>query len=154
MNAGFVAEQRQVKAPAQEIQFLALKWQDECLQIPVEVMDKITALALPMSDKETQAFLGAAQLMGSGNPRTPRWRTVTAVRINSQPTPNLAGTHCSSWMHQSPWGPMAFIPAYTESGLVSRDLSPLFFNDLGDLERSQLAGSWQTSRNLTGTSPT
>ncbi|KAJ7423787.1 hypothetical protein BTVI_08793 [Pitangus sulphuratus] len=46
-----------VKGPAQEIQFLGVKWQDGRRQIPTEVIDKITAMASPTSKKKTQAFL-------------------------------------------------------------------------------------------------
>ncbi|RMB97670.1 hypothetical protein DUI87_25821 [Hirundo rustica rustica] len=48
-----------VKGPAQEIQFLGVKWQDGRRQIPTEVINKIIAMSPPTSKKETQAFLGA-----------------------------------------------------------------------------------------------
>ncbi|KAK4811041.1 hypothetical protein QYF61_015745 [Mycteria americana] len=36
LKAGFAIKQRKVKGPAQEIQFLGIKWQDGCRQIPME----------------------------------------------------------------------------------------------------------------------
>ncbi|RMB92824.1 hypothetical protein DUI87_30718 [Hirundo rustica rustica] len=51
--------QSKVKGPAQEIQFLGIKWQDGRRQILTEVINKITAMSPPTSKKETQAFLGA-----------------------------------------------------------------------------------------------
>lgn len=47
-----------VKGPAQEIQFLGVKWQDGHHQIPMEVINNIAAMS-PLTKKETQAFLGA-----------------------------------------------------------------------------------------------
>ncbi|KQK79943.1 hypothetical protein AAES_100954 [Amazona aestiva] len=47
-----------VKRPAQEIQFLGIKWQDGHCQIPTDVINKITAMSPPTNKKETQAFLG------------------------------------------------------------------------------------------------
>ncbi|KFZ61203.1 hypothetical protein N338_05809, partial [Podiceps cristatus] len=46
------------EGPAQEIQFLGIKWQDGCRQIPMDVVNKITAMSPPTNKKETQAFLG------------------------------------------------------------------------------------------------
>ncbi|RMB99801.1 hypothetical protein DUI87_23578 [Hirundo rustica rustica] len=59
LKAGFAIKQSKVKGPAQEIQFLGVKWQDGRRQIPAEVINKITAMSPPTSKKETQAFLGA-----------------------------------------------------------------------------------------------
>ncbi|RMB87999.1 hypothetical protein DUI87_35636 [Hirundo rustica rustica] len=59
LKAGFAIKQSKVKGPAQEIQFLGVKWQDGRQQIPTEVINKITAMSPPTSKKETQAFLGA-----------------------------------------------------------------------------------------------
>ncbi|RMC09938.1 hypothetical protein DUI87_12725 [Hirundo rustica rustica] len=59
LKAGFAIKQSKVKGPAQEIQFLRVKWQDGRQQIPTEVINKITAMSPPTSKKETQAFLGA-----------------------------------------------------------------------------------------------
>ncbi|PKU31272.1 hypothetical protein llap_18422 [Limosa lapponica baueri] len=42
----------------QDIQFLGIKWQDGCRQIPMDVMNKITAMSPPTNKIETQAFLG------------------------------------------------------------------------------------------------
>ncbi|KAK4810974.1 hypothetical protein QYF61_014446 [Mycteria americana] len=58
LKASFAIKQRKVKGPAQEIQFLGIKWQDGRRQIPVDVINKITAMSPPTSKKETQAFLG------------------------------------------------------------------------------------------------
>ncbi|NXK43840.1 TF29 protein, partial [Piprites chloris] len=59
LGAGFAIKKSKVKGPAQEIQFLGVKWQDGRHQIPSEVIDKITAMTPPTGKKETQAFLGA-----------------------------------------------------------------------------------------------
>ncbi|KAK4810994.1 hypothetical protein QYF61_014466 [Mycteria americana] len=58
LKAGFAIKQRKVKGPAQEIQFLGIRWQDGRRQIPMDVINKITAMSPPTSKKETQAFLG------------------------------------------------------------------------------------------------
>ncbi|NWR92000.1 TF29 protein, partial [Furnarius figulus] len=59
LRAGFAIKQSKVKGPAQEIQFLGVKWQDGRRQIPTEVINKIVAMSPPTSKKEMQAFLGA-----------------------------------------------------------------------------------------------
>ncbi|RMC22178.1 hypothetical protein DUI87_03051 [Hirundo rustica rustica] len=59
LESGFAIKKSKVKGPAQEIQFLAVKWQDGGRQIPTEVINKITAMSPPTNKKETQAFLGA-----------------------------------------------------------------------------------------------
>ncbi|RMC14962.1 hypothetical protein DUI87_07141 [Hirundo rustica rustica] len=59
LKAGFAIKQSKVKGPAQEIQFLGVKWRDGRWQIPTEVINKITAMSPLTSKKETQAFLGA-----------------------------------------------------------------------------------------------
>ncbi|KFZ57759.1 hypothetical protein N321_11978, partial [Antrostomus carolinensis] len=58
LKAGFAIKQSKVKGPAQEIQFLGIKWQDGRHQIPVDVINKITAMSPPTNKKEAQAFLG------------------------------------------------------------------------------------------------
>ncbi|KFW63924.1 hypothetical protein AS28_13593, partial [Pygoscelis adeliae] len=58
LKAGFAIKQSKVKGPAQDIQFLGIKWQDGRHQIPMDVINKITAMSPPTSKKETQAFLG------------------------------------------------------------------------------------------------
>ncbi|KAK4819027.1 hypothetical protein QYF61_024181 [Mycteria americana] len=58
LKAVFAIKQSTVKGPAQEIQFLGIKWQDGHCQIPMDVINKITAMSPPTSGKETQAFLG------------------------------------------------------------------------------------------------
>ncbi|RMC18992.1 hypothetical protein DUI87_03591 [Hirundo rustica rustica] len=59
LKAGFAIKRSKVKGPAQEIQFLGVRWQDGCHQIPTEVINKITAMSPPTNKKEAQAFLGA-----------------------------------------------------------------------------------------------
>ncbi|RMC11047.1 hypothetical protein DUI87_12239 [Hirundo rustica rustica] len=59
LKAGFAIKRSKVKGPAQEIQFLGVKWRDGRRQIPTEVINKIIAMSPPTSKKETQAFLGA-----------------------------------------------------------------------------------------------
>ncbi|KFV17580.1 hypothetical protein N340_13113, partial [Tauraco erythrolophus] len=58
LKAGFAIKRSKVKGPAQEIQFLGIKWQDGRRHIPVEVINKIAAMSPPTTKKETQAFLG------------------------------------------------------------------------------------------------
>ncbi|KFW09699.1 hypothetical protein N327_06656, partial [Fulmarus glacialis] len=58
LKASFAIKQSKVKGPAQEIQFLGIKWQDGHHQIPMDVINEITAMSPPTSKKETQAFLG------------------------------------------------------------------------------------------------
>ncbi|KFW96362.1 hypothetical protein N336_03011, partial [Phalacrocorax carbo] len=57
-KASFAIKQSKVKGPTKEIQFLGIKWQDGCCQIPMEMINKIRAISTPTSKKETQAFLG------------------------------------------------------------------------------------------------
>ena len=56
--AAFASKQSKVKGPAQEIQFLGIKWQDGCCHIPAYVIDRITPLPPLSSKRETQSFLG------------------------------------------------------------------------------------------------
>ena len=58
LSAGFAIKRSKVKGPAQEIQFLGVKWQDGRRHIPMDVVDKITAMSPPTNKKETQSFLG------------------------------------------------------------------------------------------------
>ncbi|KAK4819198.1 hypothetical protein QYF61_026814 [Mycteria americana] len=60
LKAGFAIKQSKVKGPAQEIQFLGIKWQDGRHQIPMDVIKKITAMSPPTSKKETQASPSAS----------------------------------------------------------------------------------------------
>ncbi|GAB0179440.1 hypothetical protein GRJ2_000409300 [Grus japonensis] len=57
LKAGFAIKQSKVKGPAQEIQFLGIKWQDGHRQIPMDVINKITAVSPLTSKKETQTSL-------------------------------------------------------------------------------------------------
>ncbi|KAJ7404826.1 hypothetical protein BTVI_70980 [Pitangus sulphuratus] len=54
---GFAIKQSKVKEAAQEIQFSGIKWQDGCQQIPMNMINKITAMSPPTHKKEAQAFL-------------------------------------------------------------------------------------------------
>ncbi|KAJ7420867.1 hypothetical protein WISP_46229 [Willisornis vidua] len=65
LGDSFTIKQSKVKGPAREFQFLGVKWQDRCCQIPTQVITKITAMSPPMSKKETEAFLGAISYRGS-----------------------------------------------------------------------------------------
>ncbi|GAB0199241.1 hypothetical protein GRJ2_002389500 [Grus japonensis] len=58
LQAGFAIKQSKVKGPAQEIQFLGIRWHDGWRQIPVDIINKIAAMSPPTNKKETQAFLG------------------------------------------------------------------------------------------------
>ncbi|GAB0182995.1 hypothetical protein GRJ2_000764800 [Grus japonensis] len=58
LKACFALKQSKVKGPTQEIQFLGIKWQDGCRQIPMDVINERAAMFPPTSKKETQAFLG------------------------------------------------------------------------------------------------
>ncbi|GAB0206804.1 hypothetical protein GRJ2_003146000 [Grus japonensis] len=53
LQAGFAIKRSKMKGPAQEIQFLGIKW-----QIPMDIFNKIAAMSPPTNKKETQAFLG------------------------------------------------------------------------------------------------
>ncbi|KFW02918.1 hypothetical protein N327_11823, partial [Fulmarus glacialis] len=57
LMARFAINQNKVKGPAQEIRFLGIKWQDRRRQIPMDVINKISAMSPPTSKKETPAFL-------------------------------------------------------------------------------------------------
>ncbi|GAB0207263.1 hypothetical protein GRJ2_003191900 [Grus japonensis] len=58
LKAGFMIKKSKVKGPAQEIQFLGIKWQDGHHHVPMDVVNKIAAMSPPANKKETQAFLG------------------------------------------------------------------------------------------------
>ncbi|KAF4794830.1 hypothetical protein TURU_098452 [Turdus rufiventris] len=57
LRDGFAIKKSEVKGPAQEIQFLGVKWQDGQRQIATEVINKITMMSPPTSKKETHASL-------------------------------------------------------------------------------------------------
>ncbi|GAB0209781.1 hypothetical protein GRJ2_003443800 [Grus japonensis] len=57
-KAHFAVKQSKVKGPAQEIQFLGIRWHDGRRQIPMDVINKRAAMSPPTNRKETQAFLG------------------------------------------------------------------------------------------------
>ncbi|KAK4823426.1 hypothetical protein QYF61_002112 [Mycteria americana] len=65
LKAGFAIKQSKIKGPAQEIHFFGIKCQDGCRQIPMHVINKITAMSPPTSKKETQAFLGIVEVVGT-----------------------------------------------------------------------------------------
>lgn len=48
-------QESKVKEPAQEIQFFRIKWQDGHRHLPMDMINKITAV---FSEKGTQPFLG------------------------------------------------------------------------------------------------
>ncbi|RMC03881.1 hypothetical protein DUI87_19634 [Hirundo rustica rustica] len=52
LKAGFAIKKSKVKGPAQEIQFLGVKWQDGRCQIPTEVINKITAMCPPTNKRK------------------------------------------------------------------------------------------------------
>ncbi|GAB0176012.1 hypothetical protein GRJ2_000066400 [Grus japonensis] len=58
LKAGFAIKRSKVKGPAQEIQFLGIRWHDGRRQIPMDIINKIAAMSPPTNKKETQAFLG------------------------------------------------------------------------------------------------
>ncbi|KFP70661.1 hypothetical protein N310_01716, partial [Acanthisitta chloris] len=58
LKSGFAIKESKGKGPVQEIQFLGIKWQDGRCQIPMDVVNKITAMSPATNKKETQAFLG------------------------------------------------------------------------------------------------
>ncbi|KFR16462.1 hypothetical protein N306_12793, partial [Opisthocomus hoazin] len=58
LKAGFAIKRSKVKGPAQETQFLGIKWQDGRCQIPMDVINKIAAMSPPTSKKEAEVFLG------------------------------------------------------------------------------------------------
>ncbi|GAB0190417.1 hypothetical protein GRJ2_001507000 [Grus japonensis] len=58
LQAGFAIKRSKVKGPAQEIQFLGIRWHDGRRQIPMDIINKIAAMSPPTNKKETQAFLG------------------------------------------------------------------------------------------------
>ncbi|GAB0207455.1 hypothetical protein GRJ2_003211200 [Grus japonensis] len=58
LKAGFAIKPSKVKGPAQEIQFLGIRWHDGQRQIPMDIINKIAAMSPPTNKKETQAFLG------------------------------------------------------------------------------------------------
>ncbi|TRZ05062.1 hypothetical protein HGM15179_022045, partial [Zosterops borbonicus] len=59
LKAGFAIKKSKVKGPAQEIQFLGIKWEDRQHQIPTNVINKITVMSPPTNKKESEAFLSA-----------------------------------------------------------------------------------------------
>ncbi|GAB0209006.1 hypothetical protein GRJ2_003366300 [Grus japonensis] len=58
LQAGFAIKRSKENGPAQEIQFLGIRWHDGGRQIPMDIINKIAAMSPPTNKKETQAFLG------------------------------------------------------------------------------------------------
>lgn len=57
-KAVFTIKHSKVKGPTWDIEFLGIKWQDGCCQMPVDMINKTAAMSPPTSKKQTQAFLG------------------------------------------------------------------------------------------------
>lgn len=61
-------------------------------------------------------------------------------------TLNLCEICCASWFPKSLWDLMGLLWEYSKCWLMSlQDLYQLFFKSHGNLKRTQLTGSWQTS---------
>jgi len=60
LKAVFAIKKSKVKGPAQEIQFLEIKWQDGCCHVPMDVVNKIAIMSPPARKKERQGFLTLA----------------------------------------------------------------------------------------------
>ncbi|KAF1505426.1 Transposon Tf2-9 polyprotein, partial [Eudyptula minor novaehollandiae] len=61
LKAGFAIKQSKVKGPAQEIQFLGIKWQDgHSAAIPPDTLRKIEEPQMPQSRKELQQLMGTS----------------------------------------------------------------------------------------------
>ncbi|KFO56738.1 hypothetical protein N302_13398, partial [Corvus brachyrhynchos] len=58
LKAGLAIKQSKTKGPAQEIQFLGIKWQDGHRHVPTEVVNKIATMSPSANKKEIQSFLG------------------------------------------------------------------------------------------------
>ncbi|GAB0209754.1 hypothetical protein GRJ2_003441100 [Grus japonensis] len=58
LQAGFAIKRSKVKGPAQEIQFLGIRWHDGRHQIPMDIINKIAAMSPQTNKEEIQAFLG------------------------------------------------------------------------------------------------
>ena len=56
------------------------------------------------------SVLPSMLMMGFGTQCALSWRTRTVGTINSQPTLNMCGICCSTWIPTSPWVWMGFIP--------------------------------------------
>ncbi|KAK4810038.1 LOW QUALITY PROTEIN: hypothetical protein QYF61_005101 [Mycteria americana] len=67
LKADFTIKRSKVKGPAQEIQFLGIKWQDGRHHVPVDVI-KIATMSPPANKSETLPFLG---LVGFWRMHTP-----------------------------------------------------------------------------------
>ncbi|KAK4833080.1 hypothetical protein QYF61_027742 [Mycteria americana] len=103
LKASFAIKQNKVKGPAQEIQVLGIKWQDGHRQIPMDVINKITAMSPPTSKKETQAFLGVvvfwrmhipnySLIRGSKACYTPTEKEILAAYEGEQAASEVVGT--------------------------------------------------------------
>ena len=57
LKAGFAIKQSKVKGPAQQIHLLGIKWQDGHCHIPIDVINKITAVSPPINKKRNTSFL-------------------------------------------------------------------------------------------------
>ncbi|KAK4826534.1 hypothetical protein QYF61_010031 [Mycteria americana] len=61
LKAGFAIKHSKVKGPAQEMQFLGIKWQDGCRQIPMDVINK-TAILQHTEERYPHKFEGDTTL--------------------------------------------------------------------------------------------
>ncbi|KFV20605.1 hypothetical protein N340_02527, partial [Tauraco erythrolophus] len=75
LKAGFAIKQKKVKGPTREIRFLGIKWQDGCRQIPMDMINHITAMPSPTDKKEAQAFLG---IVGFWRMHIPDYRQIVS----------------------------------------------------------------------------
>ncbi|GAB0208490.1 macrophage immunometabolism regulator, partial [Grus japonensis] len=57
LQAGFAIKQSKVKGPAQEIQFLGIRWHDGRHQIPMDIINKTAAMSPPTNKKGNTGLL-------------------------------------------------------------------------------------------------
>lgn len=58
LKAGFTMKRKKVERPAQEIQSLGIKWQNECCHVANKCDHKRATVSPPANKKETQTLLG------------------------------------------------------------------------------------------------
>ncbi|GAB0207422.1 hypothetical protein GRJ2_003207800 [Grus japonensis] len=57
LQAGFTIKRSKVKGPAQEIQFLGIRWHDGWHQIPMDIINKTAAMSPPTNKKGNRGFI-------------------------------------------------------------------------------------------------